>query len=198
MDSGAFDQFARLVGSDRSRRAILKAVAGGTFAAAAARMTSGTASAHRARAVGNACAVNSDCASNWCLADSDDRGRKLCACVSPADCPLPTDLCQNGACRPQICFTAPACSIDTDCGSGRICRNGVCFQTCNDTPDCCTGCASCLCEPSKSRDFVCLDTGTFIGTCVVDSDCPPGSLCGVEVNGENQHLCERACPCQQQ
>src|SRR4051794_31848029 len=193
MDNGAFDRFVRLVGSNRSRRAILKAVAGGSFAAVAARMTSGAASAHRARSVGNACAVNADCASDWCLADPDHRDRKLCACVSPADCPSSTDVCQNGACLTPTCEQAPACTIDDDCGAGRICRGSVCFQTCVFDEQCCTDCTNCYCGTTHDDEGVCMDANFGIGLCGQSLSCPVGSVCSFDKDPDNHYLCERPC-----
>jgi hypothetical protein len=147
MDSRNFDHLARVVGAGTSRRGILKALAGGVFGAAAASLGLAGVSAHQQRSVGNSCLTNSDCASGLCVTES--RTRKTCRCVTPSDCPQPTDQCQIATCANGACSNPPK-------QDGTICDDGdACTQTDTCVNGACIGGNPVVCSPVDQ----CHDTG---------------------------------------
>jgi hypothetical protein len=126
MDGPRFDDLARSLGRARSRRSVLGALAGAALAAAGV----GRGEAARLRSVGNACASNTDCASNLCVAET--RTRKICHCRSAADCPAVSGQCQTAACLPDgYCGAGPAalgtpCDDGNPCTVGDSCQDGIC------------------------------------------------------------------------
>ena len=113
MEPSTFDRLTRLFGTERSRRGVLKAVAGGAIGAMAAAVSRGESEAAAKRSVGNSCNVNADCASGLCVQES--RGRKICHCQSPADCPASSHACPAVTCTAGVCVAAAVGGIGAPC-----------------------------------------------------------------------------------
>lgn len=118
-------------------------------------------------------------------------------CEVDADCPLPDDICCDGACYDSqtsedhcgICRNActggdvctdgiccppggcPACTVDTDCPlADDICCTGTCFDSQTSEQHCGR------CDISCAAAETCVD-GRCVA-CVVDADCPlPDDIC---------------------
>jgi hypothetical protein len=189
MDPNRIDDLARVVGSGQSRRRILKTLAGGAFGALAASVGIGDASAAKKRSAGNVCATNADCLSNHCL--SQGRGRAICACGSPTECPQATDQCHIATCIVGICGigvnTGAACNDGDLCTTGETCQaNGTCgggtatvctaSDACHDAGTCDPGTGVCS-NPAKTNGVSC-GAGLICqsGVCVVSAGC--GGACG--------------------
>jgi hypothetical protein len=127
MDHREFDRLARLIAVGQNRRRVFKTLAAVALAAVAG--ARGVDAATRKRSVGNACATNADCASNLCVTEA--RTRKICACVSPADCPQATDQCHVAVCTFGVCGNAIA--VGQSCDDGNPCTTE---STCDDAAQC--------------------------------------------------------------
>lgn len=168
MDSDRFDDLVKRIGANSSRRRVLASLLG----AAGASFGLGRASAAtRKRSVGNSCNVNSDCITNLCVQES--RTRKICHCVSAADCPAATDPCHTGACLPNgycgmtVNFNAPCDDADA-CTTNDVCQaDGSCAGAAIE----CGANASCT-------GGVCSCDGGAAATCTTGSCCPVGQICG--------------------
>jgi hypothetical protein len=145
MDGRRFDEIARLIGTNASRRRVLKGIAGGIFGLSAAGLA-----ARSVRAAGNfgdACATDDDCDAGQQL--TCDESRSTCrggpgfACFDTGDCSTEDSLlCRDssgdectgeetecGVCGGEepACFTAgEECAVDADCCSGLVCADLVC------------------------------------------------------------------------
>lgn len=117
-------------------------------------------------------------------ADSAGDGAEAPACLRNSDCPDPTHLCMEGACRPECgdardcaegetceasrCVPAPiACLADADCPDGQRCGAGLCELA--ETP-----CDSDLACDASQR---CVEGRCRTVECVVDGDCAAGEGC---------------------
>ena len=70
MDGQRFDDLAKRLSAQRSRRGVLGALVGAALGAAG---FSGVADARSCRSVGNSCTVNGDCCSGDCVAQGRNR-----------------------------------------------------------------------------------------------------------------------------
>ncbi len=198
MDGDQFDALTRAFGSGRSRRGVLKALAGASLGAVAVGFDE-TSAAARKRAQGIVCSKNADCQSGACL-PKDHTGRRYCAeCGSPATCPPVSDACHvatclggscgtmptnlNGVCAPAVdaCHTASTCDAGGHCvaGGAITCPGG---DQCNAaTCDSSTGC-----HVTPLTGGTCTTSGGVAGTCDAEGICqtasivcPPNLVCGV-------------------
>jgi hypothetical protein len=175
MDGSRFDDLVKSFGRARSRRSMLGALAGAALAAAGLGQAEATG---RKRSVGNACATNSDCASNLCVQET--RTRKICHCRSAGDCPAVSGQCQTGACLPSG-YCGASVNAGADCDDPNPCHeNGVCQAD-----------GSCLGAPIDCDDNnACTNDVCDAATgCVhVTIDCDDNNLCTVD-------SCDRALGC---
>jgi hypothetical protein len=182
MDSRDFDQLARIIGAGRTRRGVFKALAGGALGAvaAAAGFRPSIAASH-ARLVGNSCSANVDCASGLCVKES--RSRKICACVSPADCPPATDPCHSASCSAGACgFTV---NTGASCNDSNLCTlNDICQPdgSCAGTPVVCQALDQCHVPGVCNRATgVCSNPNIANGMkCDDGAACTTGDVC---ING---------------
>lgn len=162
MEVNRFDELARLIGRARSRRQVLRAVAGGFAGAVAldgARSTiaSGDGSTSTCAELGTVCSSTSSCCEGVCS------GNRCVLCAVDTDCPG-ADVCVDNECVPA------ACDGESGCGPNQVCCDGTCALG-----DCCSD-ADC---PGAT---VCLDSGNGIPTCEVvlcaaEDDCDLGAVC---------------------
>jgi hypothetical protein len=150
MDARRFDRLARAVGAKPTRRGVLGALLGG--------LGFGRAEAARLRSAGNSCNRNSDCASGRCVQES--RTRKICHCVSAADCPGASGLCGVATCQPNgycavqttTCQPLDQCHLAGTCDPATgVCSNPLApeLTPCADgNPACVNGfCSHCATDP---------------------------------------------------
>jgi hypothetical protein len=183
VDGSRFDALTKSLGTQRSRRGVLGALAGAALTAVGLQ---NRVDARICRAVGNACAAADDCCSGNCVTES--RTRKVCRCRSVGDCPPAPNACFSaGGCQSGGC--APA----TYNGDGTACLGGVCFnQTCCAPAVKTTTCAG-ACGPQTNNCGQAVDCGpccTAAGlSCDGDGECCSGAcdqglcLAGPGANG---------------
>jgi hypothetical protein len=197
MDPNRFDGFTRAFGSGRSRRAVLKSLAGAAVGSALAAAGLGNAAAAtRKRSIGNSCNVNSDCVTNLCVQEA--RTRKICHCASAADCPAATDVCHSAACLPSG-YCGFSVNVSASCDDGLNCTTGDVCQadgSCAGAPVVCQPLDEChvagTCDPSTGAcsnpaapDSTACSGGVCCGgTCVPGNCCPicssPTPVCNVD------------------
>lgn len=206
MDSDRFDQIARFAASSRSRRGMLKSLAGGTLGAvAAAAGLSRAAAAGRKRSVGNSCRVNSDCASILCVQES--RTRKICHCRSFEDCPA------NPPCSSAICGDNGHCAtqvnVGAQCDDGDICTtDDVCQENgaCAGTAVVCTAPNECYTAGACSATTAGCPAATYngdgatcsTGVCYNEACCTPDTVaatCQGKVPGSQTNNCGQTVYC---
>jgi len=66
MDSNRFDELARAFGTGRSRRQVLKTLAGGLAGALAGAIGQGASAAPRCKPFGRRCRANGECCDSYC------------------------------------------------------------------------------------------------------------------------------------
>lgn len=185
MDPQRFDAFTRTLGSGQSRRRLLKTLTGGAIAVVAAAVGLDRTAAHQLRSVGNSCNTNSDCASGLCV--QEGRTRKICHCVTPADCPPSTDVCHAASCSAGACSLTVL--VGAPCDDGDACTTSDVCQTdgtCAGTPVSCQALDQChlagTCDPTTG---VCSNpaapdrTSCTYHPCIGDNGnvVDPGTLC---------------------
>lgn len=178
MDDRSFDALARVLGSGRSRRQIIKALASGALGVAAAGVGRERASAAHSRSVGNSCSRNADCASGLCVQES--RTRKICHCGSASDCPAAPDACRSSVCLAGVCAGSPVvCSAPTICQVSVACdpTSGQCVAV--NQPD------GMLC----GADNPCSHDVCQSGACVTNAPKPAGTACN------DQNACTQTDAC---
>ncbi len=167
MDQTKFDNLARLFGSTRSRRQVIKGLvaggAGGALVATGLVRTMGQASAQTCMEDGEACVSGRDCCSENC-----DGTTGFCYTPEETICLVDGDACSQGrdCCSENCdgttgyCYTPEEiiCLVDGDaCSQGRDCCSGNCDGTtgycytpdeavclvdgdaCSQGRDCCSG-----------------------------------------------------------
>jgi hypothetical protein len=215
MDPRSFDHLARLIGSGRSRRQLLKTLSGGALGAAMAGMGLRASAAASKRSVGNACRVNADCASDLCVSES--RTRKICRCAAASDCPLSGDPCATAVCNPdgtcgvERIADGIACGVSC-CAADQFCAGDVCVAgqgTCPAGANACQGnftnCnanGQCYCRTSSEGDTRCGGAAPgggslpTCGECGSSAECAtlypgiPGVFCVMGI----QHCCTATAP----
>jgi hypothetical protein len=198
VDGVRFDGLARALAASRTRRGALGALAGAAFGA----LGLDAASARTCRSVGNACSANGDCCSGNCAGEG--RSRKLCQCLSPADCPAPAP-CFTAVCAGGGCQTAPL-PDQTDC-SGGVCFNQTCCAPDSDNVTCANACGSqvnncgqpVLCPPCCTpADGTCQTNDACCSGVCVEGIClggpvAVGAACDDDGDCLNQHCCSGFC-----
>lgn len=185
MDPHRFDRFTRALGSDHSRRHMLKSLAGGAVGAALAAVGIGeAAAAGRKRSVGNSCNYNSDCASGLCAQES--RTRKICHCISAGDCPAATDVCRSAACLPTG-YCGTTVNVGASCNDGLACTTDDACQadgSCTGTPVVCTAPNECYTAGACSESTAGCAAATYngdgaicsTGVCYNEACCTPDTV----------------------
>jgi hypothetical protein len=112
MDGERFDAIARLAGTGRSRRALVRAALGSVFAGALAGLGTGDAAAE-CREAGRNCGANADCCTRICR-------RGVCR-----PCPA-GERCSGGRCCPTGFVACPGNPVgcipaDTACSGRPVC-----------------------------------------------------------------------------
>ena len=187
MDANRFDSLARIVGHSRSRRQVLRSLAGS--AAGVLLLGGREASADACKADGKACKKDSQCCSRTCAggsgtgstAHSDGVCQPATRCAAPktlcgTNCvDLSTDPANCGAC-------GNPCLISGACQNGACCRTGTCGSlTCPATADTCSGPGlSC-----GSSDISCychnVEGASVCGSRTGCQQCNPGDQCTYNV-----------------
>jgi len=185
MDQSRFDEFVKRFADTRSRRGVLKVIAGGAASVIAVTVGIGDAAA-RGRPVDSVCRSSRDCESGRCIAEGR---RKICHCRTSEDCPVPTDPCatvtcvEDGACKVNP-ITCPTCQA---CAAGECVPTLVCDLGCCSPGD--------VCALSSAGFTICCPAGTTVAsgdsccpvdtTVACDSGCcsNPGDSCTPGVNG---------------
>jgi hypothetical protein len=221
MDSDRFDGLVRTFGQTRSRRQMLRGLAG--IAAAGVLLLDGReADAGKKRIGGSPCTKGSQCRTGKCVGDP---GQNVCSCSrkKPA-CLQPDTSCQKGLCVGESCPGLTDCGgncvdLSTDkhhCGSCRNdctalahvsaahCDNGACIiDSCQDGFFDCDSDASTSCEADSTcpeiciADFqACVEGGT--ACCEATSSCQafqPGCWGDRYCCRANGQSCWNACDC---
>jgi hypothetical protein len=189
MDGDRFDALTRAFGAGRSRLALLKAGLGAVLGLAGIGEAE---AATRLRSVGNSCTLNSDCASNLCVAEGGTR--KICHCAFPADCPAAKDVCHSGACL-ATGYCGVTINVGTACDDGnRYTTGDVCQAdgSCKGTPVVCAASDQChlagACDPATG---VCSNPNKPNGTpCNDGNACTQTDTCQAGVcTGGNPVVC---------
>ena len=148
MDDREFDRVARAVAAGRTRRAVVRTLAGGAAGGLLALLGRGEAGANACRGTGKTCKRGRQCCSGNCApppsGGGSTGGSKSICCAAGQERHAAT-----GACCTRTC-AGKACGADDGCGG--VCQtgscNGVCCgenccaegQICNYTFLQCTGC----------------------------------------------------------
>lgn len=178
MDGSRFDSLAKTIGGDRSRRSLIKKLAGGLAGAVAI----GVPARASALPIGSYCSKDSDCDHYGSMCKDG-----TCQCpegqyapdgshCEPIDCPYGKTWCGEE----QKCIKEDQCC--GGCGYGEQCCNGTCIPEdgCCDDYDCSGGkvCNSyshiCVCPEGETEcDGKCLKPGQCCG----DYDCGANQVC---------------------
>lgn len=206
MDGDRFDALARTVflAAGRSRRALLRLLAGGAGAAGLGHLLGGTAAAV-CKAAGKPCGAGDECCSKLCaggrcvcrqVGDRCAGGANCCSrickqgfcrCVltDDGDCPPDRYCCDNGFC--EKCCTHSHCPANAKCCRRSFCKADV---ECGQDKDCgignrCKDCEVCVCDPQKCAE------SDLNGCCPPDDPigfCQPGF--GPKYCGKGGKTCE--------
>lgn len=204
MDPHRFDQLTkRLATTGRTRRQLLRGLAGGLLAAALGRQAALAA----CTTLGRPCTADGDCCSGSCTPVAPGHG--VCAACPPATCGAneyqdPRDCTCRCVFSQQVCgadevcdlaahgcvpapTTEPgpcgdvgaACTTGSDCCAPNVCANGACAAAC----------------PPGSRDC---DGVCHPGSCCSDADCGGEHCCGgtctdTTNDGRNCGSCGHVC-----
>jgi hypothetical protein len=181
MDGDRFDALARSLAGRRSRRSVI----GGFLGAVAAVIASDRAeAARRCRDVGEQCAKNDHCCSEFC-GPKGRTGRRTCAC------PSGTEECGAACLDPATAYLSDSdnCgACGNQCPAGTPCTNGSCLkplgQPAGDPNECASGFVA---------DGVCCDAACDgqCEACGNDGHCAPVS--GAPVGG--RPACAGDAPC---
>lgn len=201
MEDQRFDEIARLLAGQTSRRQALKALAATTVGSLLGLRAFGdVVAAKSCTPNGRHCSAKTQCCSGFC-----DSTTGKCGCqagVCNASCPCPSgQTCLNGTC----CSTSQVCGSTCGCPAGQVCQNGACVTaTCPANNDFCNLSVSCgtsangdacYCATDVSGSAVCIavgsDTLNACSGCTSDADCATfgdyicvtGSCCGGVTNG---------------
>lgn len=204
MDDARFDRLTRQLAAGRSRRSVLKGLAGGFGAGIAALLGGGSAAAKpKCRQAGRPCEGHQTCCAGLlCVADGDGSARRCAACPSGqiacgdgcVDACMPSDQCHDaGVCDPATgaCVNPAkpdgAACVDGACCAGECVALGTpsncagCGDACADSERC-TGAGCCPAERSCNERCcaageTCVDPAA--STCGADPTCPDGRpACG--------------------
>ena len=133
MDGQTFDRIAKALAEGRSRRSVVRALAGGVAGGALAWLGGTAGAAGRCRTVGQACKTNEDCCPGptrngnvACTPTGRKQPTKSCECANAADpcggaCCAADQFCDAGFCV-QCRGDFAGCADDNQCCSG-ICNN---------------------------------------------------------------------------
>lgn len=203
MDGSRFDELTRALSAQRSRRAVLGALAGAALASVGLHADVSANNASLCRSVGNSCNGNGNCCSHNCV--KEGRARKICHCQSAADCPASADPCRSPVCLPSgSCGTTinqgVACDDGNACTTGDVCQaDGSCQGApvvCDPPPNACFTVPACDPSSGACSDASYLGDGTGCpgGVCFAQSCCAPedhsvtcgNGACGVQLNNCGQ------------
>ena len=132
--------------------------------------------------LGNLCASNNECASNYCKEALNTPGDSIgfCTCNNDADCIEEGigEYCHNGQCKQKFGVGA-VCSDDVECGSG-ACEEilgGIGICQCTQALHC-TGLQKAPCPPEGSWCYIpyCNNTGACV-QCTKHAHCDNGNYC---------------------
>ena len=181
VDDLSFDQLARRLGAQRTRRASLQALAGGTLAAVVLAEASSTEAKKRRKK---------------CKAPKVKCGRKLCcaagqqcldgACVTPT-----TTTTTTSTTTTTIPACSPACGVGQVCvGDDCECDATLCAAATNPNP----GETACNCFLTGDGQTQCAAGQSCVGhvDCGTLGSCPEGFVCQVFGCG-NQPTCVKTC-----
>jgi len=183
MDGNRFDELTRGLADGRTRRAVLKAMAGGVVAGIASVFNSGDpVAAASCRKATEICRKNGDCCSNKC-GPPDFTGRSRCVCVTGTDCPRPSNGCKAATCINGVCGQTDACT------GGQICFQNGCCTPASPEVTCLNQCGNVInncgqtvaCDPCcTANDGNCSTNAECCGVCI-DGTCTdaagPGEIC---------------------
>jgi hypothetical protein len=164
MDGRRFDEISRSLANPRSRRGMVKGIAGGVLAGALSLVGAGDVTARKCRDAGKNCKSDTECCSRYC-----DPNTYSCAATPPVAtcdpacppgasclggecfCPVQTTYCGADGCVdlltderhcgtcPTVCATGATCTAGAcACPSGQAACGGTCTQLGTDT-----NCRSC-------------------------------------------------------
>lgn len=141
MERTRFDALARSMAEGRSRRSVLKLLAGGIAAGVVGtRVATEAVAQDLCASAGGSCRVLGCCAGSTCDVDSGVCIPDDATCIAPGEaCVMEvnaTPCCGEYSCFEAVCdnargcFTYGACTADTDCCDGFYCRPdlGVCSE----------------------------------------------------------------------
>src|SRR5262245_38283238 len=186
MDGHRFDALTLRIAASRRGvfKALLAAAAGGVLGRAGEDRTEAAA----CRPVGSICTEDAACCSRRCGL-KDRTGRRHCGCQSTADCPAPSNQCEEATCSGGVCSTRAkqngiACNDGKTCTENDVCQDGVC----RGTPKSCPVCKACSNGECRAVDSDARCAGSCVnGSCVnacleVQALCDPISptCCQVE------------------
>jgi hypothetical protein len=178
VDGSSFDRIAKTLAAGRSRRSVVKALAGGVAGGVVALLGGAAGGAGRCKTVGQVCKTTADCCPGalgngnvWCGPSGKQK-----ACQA---CPAGTVAC-NGGC--------------VDVGGSDNANCGACGAVCTGGTSCTTG--ACACPTGQSLcGGQCVDTtasDTNCGGC--GRTCPAGTGCtGGLCCLPGQDVCAGAC-----
>lgn len=190
MDASAFDEFARILSAQSSRRAALKALAGTALAGfAVLRRTPWASGADAPCACGPALACAPDGSCRQCLSDAD------CPVAGIQDDPTATYHCTTGGqCQSESCPASPnvcvvvssleggGCQLHYDALDGNVCApsaDGCEIFVCTNG-QCLADYSACPCDEGYVRSPI-------SGECILNGTCPSGLA--AECEGKQQVCC---------
>jgi hypothetical protein len=175
MDGQRFDELARRIAVGRSRRTVLRNVAGGLITLAGVSVGSRPTRAATCSSDGD-CTGCEACIDGVCTLTCI--GSQVCcqveAAFACADCCSDGDCAEGQVCADGACVVPP-CATDADCPSCKTCNadTGVCVGGCEPGEQCCAGvCAGC-CHDSDcgfSDDYNCVNGVCVPQTCAGEYD----------------------------